>query len=117
MENPQREAGVCRSTTRRALRSIGVSLDRDQSAWTNAIRRDGLPWKHVSDLGYWNNAAAGGDARVSSIPFTVLVGRDGKVIAKNLRGEALEQSSRGVPVMRSVPWQATAQPGITGTPP
>lgn len=69
---------------------LGVSLDRDKGAWTGAIAQDGLPWKHVSDLGFWNNAAAQ-QYGVSSIPYTVLVGKDGKVIAKNLRGPALEE--------------------------
>ena len=68
---------------------LGVSLDKDKSAWTGAIQQDGLPWKHVSDLGFWNNAAAQ-QYGVSSIPYTVLLDRDGKVLAKNLRGPALE---------------------------
>lgn len=69
---------------------IGVSLDRDKGAWTGAIAQDGLPWKHVSDLGFWNNAAAQ-QYGVSSIPYTVLVNKDGKVLGKNLRGPALEE--------------------------
>ncbi|MBL0043619.1 MAG: TlpA family protein disulfide reductase [Flavobacteriales bacterium] len=69
---------------------IGVSLDRDKGAWTGAIAQDGLPWIHVSDLGFWNNAAAQ-QYGVSSIPYTVLVGKDGKVLGKNLRGPALEE--------------------------
>ena len=68
---------------------LGVSLDRDKDAWTGAIAQDGLPWIHVSDLAFWNNAAAQLYG-VSSIPYTVLLDRDGKVIAKNLRGPALE---------------------------
>ena len=69
---------------------IGVSLDREKGAWTGAIAQDGLPWKHVSDLGFWNNAAAQ-QYGVSSIPYTVLVDKDGKVLGKNLRGPALEE--------------------------
>lgn len=68
---------------------LGVSLDKTKEAWTNAIKQDGLTWHHVSDLAYWNNAVAQ-QYGVSSIPFSVLVGRDGKVLAKNLRGPALE---------------------------
>jgi peroxiredoxin len=68
---------------------LGVSLDREKGAWVQAIAQDGLPWKHVSDLGFWNNAAAQ-QYGVSSIPYTVLVDRDGKVLGKNLRGPALE---------------------------
>jgi peroxiredoxin len=73
----------------KGLEIIGVSLDRDKDAWRGAIKQDGLSWKHVSDLAFWNNAAAQ-QYGVSSIPYSVLVGRDGKVLAKNLRGPALE---------------------------
>jgi thiol-disulfide isomerase/thioredoxin len=68
---------------------LGVSLDRSQDAWVQAIQADGLPWKHVSDLGFWNNAAAQ-EYGVSSIPFTVLVDKEGKIIAKGLRSQQLE---------------------------
>ena len=69
---------------------FSVSLDKTREAWLKAIADDHLTWTHVSDLGYWKSAPAllyG----VSSIPFTVLVDRDGKIIAKKLRGESLEQ--------------------------
>ena len=68
---------------------IGVSLDKSKEAWTGAIQQDGLTWKHVSDLAFWNNAVAQ-QYGVSAIPYTVLVDRDGKVLGKNLRGAALE---------------------------
>jgi hypothetical protein len=66
-----------------------VSLDREKGAWTNAIQQDGLPWLHVSDLQFWNNAAAQ-QYGINSIPYTVLVDKQGNVIDKNLRGPALE---------------------------
>jgi peroxiredoxin len=69
---------------------FSVSLDKTKEAWLKAIADDHLTWTHVSDLGYWKSAPAllyG----VSSIPFTVLLDRDGKIIAKKLRGESLEQ--------------------------
>ncbi len=68
---------------------IGVSLDNDREAWLKAIEEDGLGWHHVSDLGGWQNVVAKQYA-VLSIPHTVLVGTDGVIIAKNLRGAALE---------------------------
>jgi thiol-disulfide isomerase/thioredoxin len=68
---------------------LGVSLDRSHDAWIQAIQADGLPWKHVSDLGFWNNAAAQ-EYGVSSIPFTVLVDREGRIIEKGLRSAELE---------------------------
>lgn len=69
---------------------LGVSLDKDRKRWLDAIEKDGLIWHHVSDLKGWSNAAAQLYG-VSSIPHTVLVDRDGKIIARNLRGPALEQ--------------------------
>ena len=74
----------------RGFEIYGVSLDRNKTAWVNAIRQDNLGWIHVSDLKFWNSAAAQ-LYRVRSIPFTVLVDENGKIIAKNLRGQALEQ--------------------------
>lgn len=68
---------------------LGVSLDRDHAAWLKAIKDDGLPWKHVSDLGFWNNAAAQ-EYGVQSIPYTVLVDRDGNILEKGLRAHDLD---------------------------
>lgn len=67
----------------------GVSLDKERSAWVNSISSLGLSWKHVSDLKFWNCAPAK-MYKVSGIPFTVLIDKEGKIIAKNLRGEGLE---------------------------
>jgi peroxiredoxin len=69
---------------------LGVSLDRDRSAWIKAIKDDGLPWLHISDLKFWECEAAR-DYNVQAIPYTVLVDKDGKIIAKELRGEELEK--------------------------
>ncbi len=69
---------------------LGVSLDRDRQRWLEAIAVDNLTWPHVSDLQYWSNAAAQ-LYNVSSIPHTVLVDKEGRIIARNLRGEALER--------------------------
>lgn len=88
MENPAVKK-VYDKYHRKGFEILGVSLDQSREAWVGAIQADGLPWKHVSDLGYWNNAAAQ-EYGVSSIPFTVLVDREGKVIAKGLRAHDLE---------------------------
>jgi thiol-disulfide isomerase/thioredoxin len=69
---------------------FGVSLDQEESAWKNAIAKDKLTWPHVSDLQYWNSAAAQA-YQVSSIPMTFLLDPQGKVIAKGLRGDSLNQ--------------------------
>ena len=67
-----------------------VSLDKSVEPWKAAIEKDQLSWQyHVSDLGGWNSQAAAAYA-VGSIPQNFLLDKDGKIIAKNLRGEALE---------------------------
>lgn len=67
----------------------GVSLDKDKAAWLGAIQKDGLTWTHGSDLKFWNSTVAQ-TYGVNAIPATYLVDKNGKVIAKNLRGASLE---------------------------
>ncbi|HEY6505182.1 MAG TPA: TlpA disulfide reductase family protein [Chitinophagaceae bacterium] len=70
---------------------LGVSLDRpgQKDKWLQAIHADNLTWTHVSDLQFWNNAVAM-QYKIQSIPQNFLVGPDGKIVAKNLRGPELE---------------------------
>ncbi|MDB5234105.1 MAG: hypothetical protein JWR44_1098 [Hymenobacter sp.] len=65
-----------------------VSLDQDKAKWVKAIAADGLTWHHVSDLAGWNSAG-GAAYGVKSIPQSYLIDPQGRIIAKNLRGEAL----------------------------
>ena len=68
---------------------FSVSLDKTRDPWLKAIEQDGLIWpNHVSDLAGWQNAAARLYG-VNSIPHTVLIDREGNIIARNLRGRAL----------------------------
>jgi peroxiredoxin len=67
---------------------FGVSLDTDKEKWLQAIAKDGLAWKHVSDLIGWDNAAAK-QYGVMSIPANFLLDNEGKIIASNLRGDDL----------------------------
>jgi len=69
---------------------LGVSLDNNRDRWLGAIEEDNLTWQHVSDLKGWSNAAAQ-KYQVSSIPQTYLLDREGKIIARNLRGPSLER--------------------------
>jgi peroxiredoxin len=70
---------------------LGVSLDRpgQKEAWMNAIYKDNLTWTHVSDLQFWNNAAAK-LYRVTGIPYNFLMDPEGKIIASKLRGSDLQ---------------------------
>lgn len=88
MENPNVKR-VYDKYHKKGFEILGVSLDRDQGAWIQAIKDDGLPWKHVSDLGFWSNAAAQ-EYGVNSIPFTVLVDKEGRVLEKGLRAGELD---------------------------
>ena len=69
---------------------LGVSLDRTKEAWMKAIQDDGLTWKHISDLKYFNSQAAQ-TYQISAIPATYLIDPDGKILAKGLRGESLKK--------------------------
>ncbi len=75
---------------------FSVSLDRDKESWKRAIAADGLVWpNHVSDLKYWSSEAAR-TYGVSSIPSTFLLDQNGRIIAKNLRGEALTNALKQI---------------------
>jgi peroxiredoxin len=76
---------------------IGVSLDKPdgKNAWLAAIEHDNLFWTQVSDLKFWNNEVAA-LYKVTSIPANFLIGPDGKIIAKNLRGNDLENKLQEV---------------------
>lgn len=66
-----------------------VSMDNDRNAWLKAIQTDGLEWEnHVSDLNGWTSSG-GATYGITSIPATVLIDREGNVIARNLRGGEL----------------------------
>lgn len=67
---------------------LGVSLDTRRDAWIDAIEKDGLDWFHVSDLKGWQSSA-GQLYGVNSIPHTVLLDKDGMIIAKGLRAKEL----------------------------
>lgn len=71
---------------------LGVSLDKTdaRAAWLKAIATDHLTWTQVSDLKGWDNEVAGLYS-VRSIPQNFLIDPKGKIVAANLRGEALEQ--------------------------
>jgi peroxiredoxin len=69
----------------------GVSLDQDKERWAQAIKQDGITWPQVSDLKQWDCEPAK-QYGVTSIPATFLLDKEGKIIAKNLRGEELEKA-------------------------
>lgn len=77
---------------------IGFSFDDGEGAkekWLAAIRKDGLAWPQLSDLAGWNSPVAG-MYNINAIPANFLLDPDGKIIAKNLRGEELEKKLKEV---------------------
>lgn len=69
---------------------LGVSLDKAKEPWLKAISDDQLNWAHISDLKFWDSEAV----RLygfEGIPYNVLLDPEGRIIADNLRGSALEQ--------------------------
>ena len=75
---------------------FSVSLDNNRDAWLKAIEDDHLTWpNHVSDLRGWSSAA-GRLYGIQSIPATVLIDRNGKVLARNLRGQDLENKLKEI---------------------
>ena len=90
MENPNVVASYKKFKTKN-FTVLGVSLDRpgQKDNWLAAIHKDNLTWTHVSDLKWWDNAAAK-LYRVQGIPFNFLVDPNGKIIGRNLRGPDLD---------------------------
>ena len=72
------------------LEILGVSLDNEKESWTNAIARYELVWKHISDLKYWNSEGAKLYG-VNSIPATVLIDKEGKIVGRNLNIKEIEK--------------------------
>lgn len=68
---------------------VGVSLDQRKDAWVKAIGADNITWPQMSDLGGWQSMPAK-IYNIQSIPATYLLDPDGVIVAKNLRGNSLE---------------------------
>ncbi|BFP43323.1 TlpA disulfide reductase family protein [Flavobacteriaceae bacterium GF1] len=89
MENPN-IVSVYEKYKDKGLNVVGVSLDRKKEDWIKAIESDGLSWNHVSHLQYFNDPIAQ-MYQVNAIPAAFLLDENGVIVAKNLRGPALEQ--------------------------
>jgi len=89
VENPN-VVNVYNKYHSKGLNIIGVSLDRKEEDWKKAIADDKLTWHHISSLDYFNDAIAK-LYNVDAIPATFILDENGVIIAKNLRGPALEE--------------------------
>ena len=73
----------------KGLSILGVSLDRRAEDWKKAIADDGLEWHHVSNVQYFDEIAE--LYNVTAIPATFILDENGVIVAKDLRGPALEE--------------------------
>lgn len=89
VENPN-VVNVYNKYHEKGLNIIGVSLDRKEEDWKKAIADDKLTWNHISSLDYFDDAIAK-LYNIDAIPATFILDENGVIIAKNLRGAALEQ--------------------------
>ena len=69
---------------------VGVSLDNDKAEWMKAIKADELEWVHVSDLMFWQSQGVK-LYMVNNIPYSVLLNKDGTILAKGLKPDELEK--------------------------
>jgi thiol-disulfide isomerase/thioredoxin len=74
---------------------VGISLDDNKDAWLKGIKDDGITWPQMSDLKGWKSEATS-KYRVQGIPYTVLLDKEGKVIATNLRSETLKDKIKSL---------------------
>lgn len=73
----------------KGLNIIGVSLDREDDKWKEAIAKDGLTWPQVSNLKFWQEPIAE-QYNVKSIPATFILDENGIIVARDLRGDELK---------------------------
>ena len=87
-ENPNVKA-IYEKYKDKGFEIYGVSLDSKEASWKAAIQKDGLTWKHVSDLKGWKSSAAQ-LYKVRSIPATFLLDREGRIVKSGFRSNQLE---------------------------
>ncbi len=73
----------------RGFEVIGISLDRDEAALKAYLEKNAITWPQIFDGKFWDSKLAN-QYGVTAIPFTLLIDGDGRIVAKNLRGEALD---------------------------
>ncbi len=89
MENPNVVA-VYNKYKDKGLSVVGVSLDKSKEDWLKAIEADGLEWNHISNIQYFQDPIAK-LYNINAIPAAFLLDENGVIVAKDLRGDALEQ--------------------------
>ncbi len=75
---------------KQGLEIVGISMDTNKTLWEGAIKRVGLPWRHVSSLKGMNRCPVAKMYQVVAIPKLYIIDKDGKIIDKDLRGKELK---------------------------
>jgi len=101
MENPNlvkayKELGDCEFTKGAGFEIFSVSIDDRKSDWTKAIEKDKLPWPYQMFTGKGWDSPIVDELGIESIPTNFLLDANGVIIAKNLRGEALEITLKAI---------------------
>ncbi|WP_407405886.1 TlpA family protein disulfide reductase [Chryseobacterium sp.] len=68
---------------------IGISLDKSKENWTKVVDKNKIEWTQVSDLKFWKSPIAKAYF-INELPYNLIINKEGKVVAKNLHGEELE---------------------------
>lgn len=71
------------------LEILGVSCDKDEAAWLQAVEEDMLPWQHIRDQRTepYNPCDKYG---ISAIPTTILINKEGVIVGRNLNESEIE---------------------------
>ncbi|MBS3922005.1 MAG: AhpC/TSA family protein [Nitrosarchaeum sp.] len=93
-ENPHLKDVYAKYSTK-GFEILGVSLDNNKAAWINAIKKDQLQWTNVSDLNGFKNTVAKSYA-ITELPTNFLLDPEGKIIAKNLKGDSLMEKLKSL---------------------
>lgn len=70
---------------------VGFSLDNDKENWIQAIKIDGISWLNISDLKGWGKSEICDELGINNVPMNILLDKNKKVIARNLRGNNLDR--------------------------
>lgn len=73
----------------KGLGIIGISLDNDKQAWTDAVKELGMTWPQVSDLKGWDNAAAQA-FNIRAIPHMMVLDQEGRIVKSDIHGAEIE---------------------------
>ena len=74
---------------------VGLSFDNKKEPWVKAIADQKMPWTHLSDLQGWQTVASGVYG-VNSIPDNLLIDPQGKIVARGLRAQALQDKLKDI---------------------